>query len=320
MKMIRPLFISMIITAIAACAGYGQDASKEAASSGPEAVKVTVDNTIIEKRTASYSKSLKEIVREAEANLKKVDQELQKQQAARTIRESAAKGDELYKEGKLEEAKEEYKKAVDLSKEPAVKKHIKESERKAPPAMKASPAKKAASAPAKRSGWKLFSAPAARQAEPAAQPASRYGTEVQTKSRVDRPTATARPAVAARAPVAPRPVPAQQMPDTAAMKAKEEAAARARTEADKKAKESAEMKARAEAEKNAKAEAAAPIAAAVSAPASEDVSNMYREAVSLYWDNKYAEAKAKFNQVEAVSPDYARTAYYLGRIKEKLGK
>jgi TolA-binding protein len=49
----------------------------------------------------------------------------------------------------------------------------------------------------------------------------------------------------------------------------------------------------------------------------EDASKSYLEAVSLYWDGKYAEAKERFEKVEKLSSGYARTAYYLGRIKEK---
>ncbi|MCX5678068.1 MAG: hypothetical protein NTY76_03050 [Candidatus Omnitrophica bacterium] len=54
--------------------------------------------------------------------------------------------------------------------------------------------------------------------------------------------------------------------------------------------------------------------------AGEEVSAMYREAVALYWDGKYSEARMKFEQVQKASPEYARTNYYLGRVKEKLNK
>ncbi|MBU0895903.1 MAG: hypothetical protein KJ584_04840 [Candidatus Omnitrophica bacterium] len=54
--------------------------------------------------------------------------------------------------------------------------------------------------------------------------------------------------------------------------------------------------------------------------ASEEVSAIYRDAVALYWDNKYSDAKAKFEQVQKALPEYARTSYYLRRVKEKLSK
>ena len=47
---------------------------------------------------------------------------------------------------------------------------------------------------------------------------------------------------------------------------------------------------------------------------------MYKDAVALYWDNKYVEAKVRFEEIRKMSPDYARTSYYLGRIKDKLAK
>ena len=59
--------------------------------------------------------------------------------------------------------------------------------------------------------------------------------------------------------------------------------------------------------------------APIEPPASgEEVSAMYREAVALYWDGKYSEAKMKFEEVQKASPEYARTNYYLARVKEKL--
>ncbi len=53
---------------------------------------------------------------------------------------------------------------------------------------------------------------------------------------------------------------------------------------------------------------------------SEEVSAAYREAVALYWDNKYSEAKAKFEKVQKALPEYARTSYYLERVKKKLNE
>ena len=60
-------------------------------------------------------------------------------------------------------------------------------------------------------------------------------------------------------------------------------------------------------------------AASARAPAvGEEVSAIYKDAVALYWDSKYSEAKMKFEQVQKASPEYARTSYYLRRVKEKL--
>ena len=60
-------------------------------------------------------------------------------------------------------------------------------------------------------------------------------------------------------------------------------------------------------------------AAKAQAPAAVDKAAVtYKEAVALYWDGRYSEAQAKFNQVQNMSPGYSRTGYYLGRVNEKL--
>ncbi len=85
-----------------------------------------------------YTLSLKKLIKEAEENLKKVDaeikrQEVQKQNLQREIkaRRHFEKGNSLYELGKPKEALEEWQKALNLTDHPDMKRHIKESDRKA---------------------------------------------------------------------------------------------------------------------------------------------------------------------------------------------
>ncbi|MCK4518835.1 MAG: tetratricopeptide repeat protein [Candidatus Omnitrophica bacterium] len=85
-----------------------------------------------------YTLSLKKLIKEAEENIKKVDaeikrQEVQKQNLQREVmaRRHFEKGNSLYKLGKLKEALEEWQKALNLTDHADMKRHIKESDRKA---------------------------------------------------------------------------------------------------------------------------------------------------------------------------------------------
>lgn len=85
-----------------------------------------------------YTLSLKELINQAQENIDKVDAQLEKKKIDRENeeRESLArahfqKGNTLYKQGKLKEAREEWQKALDLTSHPDMKEYIRQSDRKA---------------------------------------------------------------------------------------------------------------------------------------------------------------------------------------------
>ncbi|MCM8760829.1 MAG: hypothetical protein NC938_07575 [Candidatus Omnitrophica bacterium] len=402
MTKIKILVITTVMCAFALGSVWAQGTSEGSRQESANQVRLEVSDKILDKDLPSYKTNLKEIVREAEYNLKRIDGTLRERDNEKIAKEKFERANELVKEGKFEEAKNEYEAAKKLTTNMDFKRTIKESEQKiaskaneqerdrlAKERMQAGAGAKEIITKKTSEEGKVVAQPIVEKevrTKPAAkkQPAApvvtekRYGTEVGMKSRVDKGVISATPS--AKKATSVKQVTSVKVVDQAEAKAKaeveakareeaavkarleaeakarEEAAAKARMEAETRAREEAaarakaeaEAKARAEAEAKAKAEAEAkareaaaaakaaaeapkPAPAVVSTPApaaapsktvaeTEDISGLYREAVSLYWDNKYEEAKAKFEQVQKIASDYARTSYYLGRIKEKLGK
>lgn len=398
--------ISILITigAFASAAAYCQEASKEGPAE-PEKVKVEVSGKIVEKQAPAVSSHLKDVVREAEGRLKKIDGTLKGRNDQKAAVDMVKKGNELYREGKYEEARDNFRQAMKLTSDPDLKKTIKDNlnlvegkadqqqrtreaaerekaaaerekagaeKEKAAAQEKVATAKAKAEKHVKRQEAPKQKAPmmqaARKQQAPrqaAAQAPRRAGPAVNfTPANVSSagpsaatPARAYRAATAPAQPAAIKDVGAQVATEArakyVAVKKAEGEADKAMEEAEAKAKAEAEAKAKAEAEaaqatvyeepkiaapaaeapkpaeapaaEAAKAEAPAPVAPVAAAPAAagtgEDVvSRTYREAVALYWDNKYSESKAKFEKVQAASPEYARTSYYLGRIKEKMEK
>jgi len=376
MKTKKILFIVMMIGAFASAASYGQEASKENAPE-PEKVKVEVSDTIVTKHAGAVTSDLKAVIREAENNLKRIDGTLTGKNNEKTAKELVKKGNDLYKEGKYEEARDSYRQANKLTSDADLKRTIKDNEglvegkaneqqreRLAVEKAKADTEMKAAEA--KSQGEKLEKSKAAQKAHKpmTVQPAMRKQQPAMRRS-VPAPARQTGPAVnftpanvsqaepvhayrtAVRSPVVDDSAARQAAMSARAKLAAEEkaaqeaAAAKARAEAEEKAKavaEAAEVQAKVyeepkmaapavtvpsavEAPVETPAAPAPPVMAATPAATGDDaVSKMYRDAVSLYWDNKYEEAKAKFEKIKDMSPEYARTGYYLGRIKEKMTK
>lgn len=86
----------------------------------------------------SYTLNLKQLVKEAEKNIKKVEGEIEEReiencnrQREDEIRKHFERGNTLYKEGKLEEAKIEWQKALKISKDPEIRDYIRGSEKRA---------------------------------------------------------------------------------------------------------------------------------------------------------------------------------------------
>ncbi|MFH1753296.1 MAG: hypothetical protein ABH875_03840 [Candidatus Omnitrophota bacterium] len=253
-----------------------KEPGKVSAAEKPEMVKVKIEisQQIIDRQMTAYKGNLKEIVKEADKNLKKIDGELKGQESGEAVTNHIKAADAYYAEGKIEEAKAEFKAAMVAASTPAMKKSIKEKERAL----------------------------------------DKKAKEMELKTRQE-----------ARA------------KKDAAKKAKLEAAKKAKEEAARLKAESAERKATKKIAQNVKREnkpgpvIAIPAKTATPAGAmqitssqtkvSEDeVSLVYRDAVNLYWDSRYTEAKAKFDQVQSMLPGYARTSYYIERLKGKLGR
>jgi tetratricopeptide (TPR) repeat protein len=90
------------------------------------------------KHQKGYTYNLEELSRKAENNIKKVNKKLEerKKEELNKERELEAKdcfekGNMLYGQGKLEEAKKEWQKALSITKDPSMKKYVRESEKKA---------------------------------------------------------------------------------------------------------------------------------------------------------------------------------------------
>jgi len=84
-----------------------------------------------------YTYNLKELIEKAKENIKKVDKELaQKAVEDRNMQKEAKaqeyfeKGNILYEQGKLQEAKQEWQKALEITKSPELEEYIKISEKK----------------------------------------------------------------------------------------------------------------------------------------------------------------------------------------------
>ncbi len=84
-----------------------------------------------EPTTEDYNVSLRALIEQARENVEKVDGELKKQELERRIRQRAAgirehfeRGNVLYKEGKLKEAKQAWQKALEISEDPELKDYI----------------------------------------------------------------------------------------------------------------------------------------------------------------------------------------------------
>ena len=303
-------------------------------TAAPDAQKTTKTKSAMSWQTISqkmkeYKSTMKEIARNAEKSLKKIDEE-------KKLRESK-KASAKHLNDEKESEKKALKEAAAKAKTAARQKAAQEAAAKAKLSADAKAAERAATK-AKKEAEKKAAQEAAATAKAKKEAEKKAAQEAAVKAKV-----------------------------AARQKAAEEAAAKANREVEKKRAEEAAIRSNGELEQitikkvpakaktlaDIKKEPSAPAtgssetaqkatpAALVSIPipyagqrhlideptpeiqapvASEEVSAMYRDAVALYWDNKYSEAKAKFEQVQKALPEYARTGYYLGRVKEKLNK
>lgn len=96
-----------------------------------EKIKIEISEKEIASKVPSYKTDLKDIVREAESNIKKIDDALKAEDAEKGAKEHYDKGSALYNEGKFEEAGKEWDAALGLAKEREFRKCIRASLKRA---------------------------------------------------------------------------------------------------------------------------------------------------------------------------------------------
>ena len=104
---------------------------KAAAPAEEEKVKIEISEKEIDARVPSYKTNLKDIIREADASIKKIDEALKAEESEKGAKEHFDKGTALYNEGKFEEAKAEWEKALGFAKGPEFRGCIKASIKRA---------------------------------------------------------------------------------------------------------------------------------------------------------------------------------------------
>ena len=90
------------------------------------------------KQDKGYTYNLKQLMEQTEKNIEKVDEKLKEQEIEKEnqkreteAREHFEKGNTLYEGGKLKEAKKEWQRALEITKDPQMKDYVRDSEKKA---------------------------------------------------------------------------------------------------------------------------------------------------------------------------------------------
>lgn len=290
--------------------------AQESPTAGPKSPKaaVAVSQRDLDRQMAECMKELKEIVRDAEVSLKKVEGASAKhkvdvkadkagpwgrREGKKSDEESAAKAEMAFAKKAAEESVAKAKARV--GKEFAGKaklKAAKEAEEKS--AAKA--AKLAEQKAAKESAGKAKLA-AARQAEEEArsqaklQAAKKAAEESVAEAKL-RAAKKAAEEPAVKPPVKPSvPVKKPVSPDSPRVVVPVVPALAVQTPS-----------------------VSAQVSSAQAPAVADQISALYNDAVELFWDGRYSEAKPRFEQIQKLSPEYARTSHYLERLKAKMAK
>jgi tetratricopeptide (TPR) repeat protein len=284
--------LTLILTMVFSITSFLSDSPAQEASDGR--AKATVQKDTIEKETPSLSLSLKQIMEQAEKNIQKVNDELTARRKEQEAKESFDEGTRLYQAGDIEGAKKSWQKALDISKDPSMRAHIKKVE------------KEAAQEKRRRETLEKEKAKAekARQREIARQ--ERDQQRKLAKEKLEREKAAR--AAQRKAELAQK----QKEKELAQAKREQEKAARAaQREAELAQKQKEKELAQAKREQE-KAAAPAPILKpSATKPADQDVSAVYNEALKMYQDKDYAGALEKFKQVKEKTPSYSRVNFYI---------
>jgi hypothetical protein len=108
-----------------------EEALVEGQPAEEEKIKIEVSEKEIDTRVPSLSNNLKDIIRDAEANIKRVDDQLKAEDDERGAKERYDKGTAMYNEGKFEEAGKEWNAALGMAKELEFRKRIRGSLKRA---------------------------------------------------------------------------------------------------------------------------------------------------------------------------------------------
>jgi len=303
------------------------------------AQEIAIKSENVKELLPSYSYNLKRLIREAERNLKKVTEEIKEkelldknQEAENLVRGHFEKGNLLHQEGKLEEAKKEWQKVLDITKDPEMKKYILKAgkiarEEKALKERK----KREEQLLLKRKLSKLYKEAISLYRYKKYQEASLKFTEVQNLSpgyaktdyylgRINKDIYGERIASLYREGIAfydneeldeaesrfkeiisldPAHVKAKKYVEYLIPKEKREAQRTAQRREKEKTRKEKLLK-----EKETKKEA----------------DELYKEALGLYKEKKHDQSYQKFQELQTLSPGYAKTEYYLRRIPSNIDK
>ncbi len=140
---------ALIIALLFAFAAYAEEAAESPAgvqasggetvvgeASEPPKIQITVSQEIIDQQMKAYRGDLKEIVSEAELNLKKMKGGLKYEADEKTAAEKFSSGNDLAAAGKYIEAKADYRAALAAANTPGMKRKIKDKEKAIEPKVK----------------------------------------------------------------------------------------------------------------------------------------------------------------------------------------
>ncbi|MFH1847782.1 MAG: hypothetical protein ABH825_01020, partial [Candidatus Omnitrophota bacterium] len=96
---------------------------------------ISIEEDIIAQSMPSYMYSLKRLIGEAKKNIQRVEREIKQRSffiknlpTETKIRDHFEKGNELYEKGELKDARKEWDKALEITKEPEIKRYLEKSE------------------------------------------------------------------------------------------------------------------------------------------------------------------------------------------------
>jgi len=277
-----------------------------------------------------YNYNLKELLKEVEQNLKEVDKKLKEEEVKKLneqreveIRKYFEKGNQLYKQGDLKGAKQQWQKALEISKDPQMRNYIKEAESKAR-------AEDLARKKEEQERQKRIEAEAkTKQQQLKAQAKIVYDEAVSLYKSRNYQQAQVKFEQAAQ--IFPHysktdsylnriPQDIQKEKERLAIEEKrQEEIARKNKEQELQKQLKAEAKEKERVEKEKQKQLAAE-QKEKARQLNEQAKIIYNEAVSLYRAKNYKQAQVKFEQTAKLIPNYASTDYYLKRIAQNVQK
>lgn len=126
---------SIIIAALSPVYAFAQGVETVQTQKQPAVEEIVIPAEEVEKALPRYSMNLKRLLEEAKRNITKVDEEILRRKLVERnrgreaeINEHFDRGNRLYEEGRLEEAKVEWQKTLEISKHPEMKEYIRRAE------------------------------------------------------------------------------------------------------------------------------------------------------------------------------------------------